>query len=45
MEQLSSHWTIFMKFDIWLFKKHVEKIQVSLKSDKFKGTLLEEPCA
>jgi hypothetical protein len=35
MEHLSSHWTDFPK--IWYlssFKKSVEKIQVSLKSDK-----------
>jgi hypothetical protein len=25
---------IFMKLEIWLFRKYVEKIQVSLKSDK-----------
>jgi hypothetical protein len=35
MEPLGSHWTIFTKFDIWVFFfKSVEKIQVSLKFDK-----------
>jgi len=35
MEQLGSHWGIFMKFDIWgIFLKSVGKIQVSLRSDK-----------
>jgi len=34
MGQLGSHW----KFDIWVFfEKPVEKIQVSLKSDKNNG--------
>ena len=37
-EQFVSHWRIFMKSDIWIFfRKSVEKIQVSLKSDKNKG--------
>jgi hypothetical protein len=35
MKQLGSHFMDFMKFDIWIFlKKSVEKIQVSLQSDK-----------
>jgi len=40
MEQLGSHWTDF--HEIWhlsVFRKSVEKIQVSLKSDKNKGNL------
>jgi hypothetical protein len=28
---------IFVKFDIWVFSKIVDKIQVSLKSDKNNG--------
>ena len=38
MEQIGSHWTNIQK--IWylsIFRKYVEKIQVSLKSDKNKG--------
>jgi hypothetical protein len=38
MEQLSSHWTDF--HEIWffrIFRKSVEKIQASLKSDKNNG--------
>ena len=38
MEQLGSHWKDF--HEIWylsIFQKTVEKIQVSLKSDKNKG--------
>jgi len=38
MEQLGSHWTHF--HEIWnlnVFRKSVEKIQVSLKSDKYNG--------
>jgi hypothetical protein len=35
-------WRIFIKFDTWIFfRKSVEKIQVSLKSDDNKGTLCE----
>jgi hypothetical protein len=40
MEQLGSHWTDFNK--IWylsIFRKSVEKLPVSLKSDKNKGVL------
>ena len=43
MEQLGSHWTDF--HEIWyliIFRKTVEKIQVSLKSDKNNGTLHED---
>jgi len=44
MEQLVSHWTDF--HEIWylsIFRKSVEKIQVSLKSNKNNsGTLLED---
>jgi len=40
MEQLSSTRRTFMEIDIWLiFEKSVEKIQVSLKSDKKNDTL------
>ena len=34
MEQLGSHWTINMKFDMCIFRKTVEKIQVSFTYDK-----------
>jgi hypothetical protein len=38
MEQLGSHWTDFMKSGVLrIFRKSVEKIQVSLKSDKNNG--------
>jgi hypothetical protein len=38
MEQLRSHWTEFDKIRyLKLFQKCVEKIQVSLKSDKNNG--------
>ena len=43
VEQLCSHWTDF--YEIWyfsIFRKYVEKIQVSLKSDRVKGTLYED---
>jgi len=43
IEQLGSHWTDFHY--IWhlcIFRKSVEKIQVSLKSDKNNGTLHED---
>jgi hypothetical protein len=33
MKQLGSYCTIFIKFDICVFRKYVEKFQVSLKSD------------
>ena len=39
MEQLGCHWTAF--HEIWylnIFRKFLEKIQVSLKSDNTKGT-------
>jgi hypothetical protein len=45
MEQLGSHWADFHK--IWylnIFRKSVEKIQISLKSDKIDGTLHECHC-
>jgi hypothetical protein len=45
MEQLGSHWRYFR--EIWylrIFGKSVEKIQVSLKSDKNNGTLHEDLC-
>jgi len=43
MEQLGSHWTDF--YEILYFsivRKYFENIQVSLKSDKNKGTLHED---
>ena len=46
MKQLFSQWTYF--HEIWylkiFFEKSVEEIQVSLKSDKNKGTLHEKYC-
>jgi len=36
MEQLDSHWTDLSTWSI--FRKSVEKIQISLKSDKNSGT-------
>ena len=45
MEQLGSHWTGF--HEIWycsIFRKSVEKIQVSLNSDKNNGTVHEDRC-
>ena len=44
MEQLGSHWTDY--HEIWhlsIFRKYVEKIQVSLKSDKNKGYFTWRP--
>jgi hypothetical protein len=44
MEQLGSHWTDF--HEIWylnIFRKSVEKIQVSLKSDKNDGYVTWRP--
>jgi hypothetical protein len=43
MEPLCSHWTDFR--EIWhlsIFRKSVEKIQVSLKSDKITAALRED---
>jgi hypothetical protein len=38
MEQLGSHWTDFHETGyLSIFVKSVEKIQVSLKSDKYNG--------
>ena len=37
MEQLGSHWRIFMKFDILVFFENVDEIQVSLKWDNNAG--------
>jgi hypothetical protein len=34
---------IFMKFDIWVFRTSVEKIQVSLKSEKLNGCFTWRP--
>ena len=44
MEQLGSHWTKF--YEIWylrIFRKSVEKIQVSFKSDKANGYFTWRP--
>ena len=44
MEQNGYHWTDFMKF--WYLRFHrkpVEKIQISLKSDKNNGYITERP--
>jgi len=35
LEHLGSRWSHFMKFDIWVF----EKIEISLKSDRYNGRL------
>jgi len=43
MQQLGSHWTDFHEFLFWgIFRKSVEKIQVSLNSDNNNGTLHED---
>jgi hypothetical protein len=43
MEQLGSHWTDFHEIRcLIIFRKSVEKIQDSLKSDKNDGTLRED---
>ena len=45
MEQLGSHWSDFhesLYLSVFLKKKKVEKIHVSLKSDKITGTLHED---
>jgi hypothetical protein len=44
MEQLGSHWTNFYKIlYLSIFWKSVEKIQVSLKSDKNNGYFTRRP--
>jgi hypothetical protein len=44
MEQLGSHWTDFHEiWYLWIFRKSVEKIQDSLKSDKNKGYFTWRP--
>jgi hypothetical protein len=43
MEQLGSHWTDFHILYLYIFRKSVEKIQISLKSDNNNGTLHEDP--
>ena len=44
MEQLGSHWTDFHEIlYLRIFRKSVEKIQVSLKSDKNKGYFTRRP--
>jgi hypothetical protein len=41
-EQLGSHWTDFHEiWYLWIFRKTAKRIQVSLKSDKINGTLLQ----
>jgi hypothetical protein len=43
MEQLGSDWTDFYEIRyLGSFRKYVEKIQVSLRSDKNNGTLHED---
>jgi hypothetical protein len=42
MEELGFHWKIFLKFDLSIFRKTVEKIQIWLQSDKNNGTLHED---
>jgi hypothetical protein len=43
--ELGTHWTDFHEILYLItFQKSVEKIQVSLKSDKITGTLHEELC-
>jgi hypothetical protein len=42
-ERLSSHWRIFMKSFMSIFQKSVEKIQVSLQSDKNNGYFTRRP--
>jgi hypothetical protein len=43
MEQLGSHWTDFDEaLYLILFRKSVEKIQISLKSEKITGILHED---
>jgi hypothetical protein len=43
MQQLGSHWTDFQDiWHLWIFRKSAKKIQVSLKSDKNKGTSHED---
>jgi hypothetical protein len=39
MEQFGSHWTYFREMCLSIFRKTVEKIQVSLKSDRNKRVL------
>ena len=40
MEQRGSHWTDVDEAYIWaFFRKYVEKIQISLESDKYNGYL------
>jgi len=42
MEQLGTQWTGFHEIRYFIiFRKSVEKIQMSLKSDRITGTLLE----
>jgi len=45
MEQLGCHWTeLHVICYLTVFRKTVEKIQVSLKSDKNNGTVHEDRC-
>jgi hypothetical protein len=44
MEHLGSHWTDFL--EIWylsIFRKSIEKIQMSLKPDKNNGYFTQKP--
>jgi hypothetical protein len=35
MEQLESHWTYFVKVDVWVFfEKYTQEIQVSFQCDE-----------
>ena len=45
MERLGSEWTDFPEICfLSIFRKYVEKIQVSLKFDKITGSLNEDEC-
>jgi len=44
MEQLGSHWTDFREIlYLIIFRKYIEKIKVSLKSDKNEGYCTRRP--
>jgi hypothetical protein len=46
MEQIGSHWMYFLEIRyLIIFRKYVEKIQVSFKLDKITGYLGEGQCA
>jgi len=45
MEQLVTRWTDFHEnYDMNILRKYVEKIPISLKCDKAKGTLVDVIC-